>query len=247
MFYLLIGSIIGVVMGLTGSGGALVSLPLFMFFLGKDLKEASFLALVSVVLSSVINFIFQRKNTETKLALLMFAFSMLGTTLILPYKKLFSSFWIALIIALIALYSLFVTWFQKTNKREDSLPKSSPSMMIIFFTGLTLGVLTSLTGLGGGVVLMPICLNVFKLDEKKSLATSLLTISLSSLFSFSMQMQKTTYIIDTREILYMAIGVFCSVLLLRKAVSYMSAAQNQMTRKVVFTIVVLVALSKIFS
>lgn len=247
MFYLLIGSIIGVVMGLTGSGGALVSLPLFMFFLGKDLKEASFLALVSVVLSSVINFIFQRKNTETKLALLMFAFSMLGTTLILPYKKLFSSFWIALIIALIALYSLFVTWFQAARKKEDSRKESSSPMIIIFLTGITLGVLTSLTGLGGGVVLMPICLNVFKLDEKKSLATSLLTISLSSLFSFSMQMQKTTYIIDTREILYMAIGVFCSVLLLRKAVSYMSAAQNQMTRKVVFTIVVLVALSKIFS
>ena len=56
MNYLAIGSVIGLVMGLTGSGGALVAIPLFMYVLELGLKEASVLSLVAVRLASSFNY-----------------------------------------------------------------------------------------------------------------------------------------------------------------------------------------------
>ena len=47
----LLGVIIGVVMGLTGAGGALVAIPLFMQFQGMSLKEASVFSLIAVVIA----------------------------------------------------------------------------------------------------------------------------------------------------------------------------------------------------
>jgi len=41
MIYAFCGLIIGIVMGLTGAGGALVAIPLFMQFLALTLKDAS--------------------------------------------------------------------------------------------------------------------------------------------------------------------------------------------------------------
>lgn len=46
------GSIIGIVMGLTGAGGALVAIPLFMTVLRMELKSAAVYSLVTVVIAS---------------------------------------------------------------------------------------------------------------------------------------------------------------------------------------------------
>jgi uncharacterized membrane protein YfcA len=56
--------IIGIVMGLTGAGGALIAIPLFIQFMGMNLKEASIYSLIAVVVASLLNFVEQRKATQ---------------------------------------------------------------------------------------------------------------------------------------------------------------------------------------
>ena len=55
MSNILIGVIVGLIMGLTGAGGALISIPLFLSLMNVSLKEATVLSLIAVMLGSLIN------------------------------------------------------------------------------------------------------------------------------------------------------------------------------------------------
>ncbi len=243
MILLTIGAIIGLVMGLTGAGGALISIPLFIHFQGMSLKEASIFSLMAVVIASTSNFIYQREEARINLALIMILSSSIGSLLSQPYKSYLSDIFIGIILSLISIYSLYSVWFHKGKLR--GLMKSTPSIWITILIGLLLGLLTTFTGLGGGVLILPILLSIYRLESKEAVATSLLIVGLSSLASFIIQIKDISQPFESKYLL-LIIGIIIVSYLLKKTMIKLSSQCQDNLRKVVFSIVVVISLTKIF-
>lgn len=244
MIYLFCGVIIGVVMGLTGAGGALVAIPLFMQFLGMSLKEASVYSLIAVVIASLMNFIAQRKAAQHKTAFIIIASSALGSYFTAPFKEALPTLAVAILLALVSLYALYNVWAPVkihptgTTVRED-LPLS-------IALGLLLGGLTTFTGLGGGVLMLPLFLALYRYSQAQAVATSLLAVGLSSMASLAVQIIRGTHFEAQKELLFLLIGILFSVYLLKKAVTHFKSEHVALARQVVFSLVVLLAMLKIF-
>ncbi len=245
MIQLFCGIIIGIVMGLTGAGGALVAIPLFMQFLGMDLKEASVYSLVAVVVASLLNFVSQRKSTQYLTAVLIVSASSVGSYLATPFKEQLPTSLVAIALALVSLYALYGVWSPaKTSSDSEISPEGNNAYSLV--AGLMLGVLTTFTGLGGGVLMLPLFFNLFKYSHAQAISTSLLAVGLSSLASLVIQVMKGAHFVVNVDLIFLLIGVLAAVFILQLLVKRLPLPIVKLTRQVVFTFVVVLSLLKIF-
>lgn len=233
---LIIGSIIGLVMGLTGAGGALVAIPLFMHFLEMSIKEASFYSLIAVVLASLSNFFYQRKSANFLLALKFIIFSTIGSYLSLPYKNFLPDLLISILLLIIGFYSLYSIW--RTPDEEDTSNVQKTHFLKTLFIGFFLGVITTFTGLGGGVLMFPILVNFYKLKNKEAVATSLLVVGLSSLTSFLIQALNSFQFKFSNDFWALGIGILLIPSLLKILLIKLPEKTINFLRKTTFTLVV---------
>ena len=79
--YAFLGSLVGVVLGLTGSGGGIIAIPLLLFCLDLSLKEAIPISLMTVCLSAYVGSYLGLKNglLRYRAALWMFILGCLTT------------------------------------------------------------------------------------------------------------------------------------------------------------------------
>lgn len=246
MIYLFCGVIIGIVMGLTGAGGALVAIPLFIHFFSMGLKEASVYSLLAVVVASLMNYLSQRESTQYKTATIIVAVSAISSYLTSPFKEVLPSIYVALILSFISLYALYSVWKPiKASTAGQILPvkESTPLSITV---GFILGALTTFTGLGGGVLMLPIFLAFYRFSQSQAVATSLFAVGLSSLASLIVQISLGASFNVDMGLGYLMIGILSSVLILKQLVIKLPATFLSRTRKLVFTLVVILAISKIF-
>ncbi len=243
MLYLIIGGIVGIVMGLTGSGGALISIPLFMQFLGMPLKEASVLSLFVVTIGAFSNFINFRLHTRYKIGVFLITSSAVGSYLTVPFKKILPDQMIGVLLSSVSFFALYNVW--KPSKAEKKESKG-PHLTFTISIGLILGLLTTFTGIGGGVLIIPVLLAFYGFNQNEALATSLLTVGLSSLVSFFIQNFPQRVIEFNFELTYLVLGTLISSYALKWVSKNWSSSVLSATRKITFTLVVLVALIKIY-
>ncbi|MFY7993495.1 MAG: sulfite exporter TauE/SafE family protein [Bacteriovoracaceae bacterium] len=243
MDYAIIGIIIGFVMGLTGSGGALVAIPLFISILSLSLKEASVFSLIAVSLASFINFLDQRKSADLKLAGFIFVGSILGSFAFKPVKERSPEIVLSVLLGLISLYALYSVWRKKKLLGHE---KADFNFLKTFVLGFLLGGLTTMTGLGGGVLLMPIFLSFFYLSENRAVATSLLTISVSSLFSLLIQYRDIQLAPSLTQLSLLVAGMLVAIFILKLMLNKVKTEKMSLVRKILFSLVVVYAFSKIF-
>jgi uncharacterized membrane protein YfcA len=245
MIYAICGLIIGAVMGLTGAGGALVAIPLFMQFLNTPLKDATVFSLVAVVIASLLNFIAQRKNTNYKIAYQISFFSFWGSLVSTQLKPLTPEIILKLLLVLVALYGTYSIW--KTQKNSPVENHSlSHSWKLSSIVGFFLGALTTFTGLGGGVLMMPVFLNFYSFSQEQAIATSLFAISISSLVSLFIQVQNGFRIPIDLSLVYLLSGILLSAFVLKFLMNKLPKNKMDLVRKIVFTSIVLLAILKIF-
>lgn len=240
----IIGVIVGFVMGITGAGGALVAIPLFMQFLDMTLKEASVFSLIAVVIASLSNFYYQRKHADVSIAIWFVVSSALGSFLSQPYKSIFPEIGIAILLAAIAIYSLYSIW--KPSKLVQASTEEKTNYIKTIIIGFILGLLTTFTGLGGGVLMLPILIGVYKFHQDKAVATSLVVVGFSSLISFLIQVKGGATFKFNADFLGLIAGIFITSFLLKVLSSKISIKTFQYMRKIIFTVVVALALAKIF-
>ncbi len=233
---IILGSIIGTVMGLTGAGGALVSIPIFTLILKMSFKEATVYSLLAVIIASLSNLIFQKKFVNYKISLLLIALSTLGSYLTNPYKKIFPEFYMAILLGIVALYSLYNIWMPSKVKPKDS---TTTPVLLTIMVGLVLGALTTFTGLGGGVLMFPILMTFYGFDQKSAVATSLLTVALSSLSSLIIQINSGFDFKFNTDTNFIILGIILSAFIVKLATKKLSTQVMDNVRKVVFTLVVL--------
>jgi uncharacterized membrane protein YfcA len=236
MIYALIGLIVGIIVGLTGAGGALISIPLFLILINSTLKEASVLSLIAVILGTSINLFGQKYKIEKKLVFSFVGFGGIANFASLPLKPHISDLVMAMLITLIAIYSIWSIW-----QNQSTLPLANPkiSFLKLALPGLILGVITTMTGLGGGVLLVPMLMRGFGKSYEQALPTSLATIFLISLISFLLQIKSGLELVTISEIFFIAIGTMVAFLLLNAFLRHVSSRKILLLRKIIFSAVTL--------
>ncbi|MDO8878262.1 MAG: sulfite exporter TauE/SafE family protein [Pseudolabrys sp.] len=194
----LLGSFTGIVLALTGAGGAIIAVPLLIFGLHLAVAEAAPIALLAVCLSATIGAslaLLQRKvryRAAGFIALTGAVVSPIGVWLAqkLPNTPL------TLLFAMVLMYVAFDMFRQSGSEQtEASVTRSfaapclldSPGGRLIWtwpcvralaLSGLTAGSLSGLLGVGGGFVVVPALKKVTNLEMQAILATSLAVIAL---------------------------------------------------------------------
>jgi len=242
LLFIISGLIIGGIMGLTGAGGALVSLPIFISFFSMTLKEASLYSLVGLIIASALNFFPQRKFAKLKLSFWVILFSSVGSFIATPFKKIMPEFYITIILIILSVISLYTVWVPKSEKI-----KQFKRPYFVWVAGLLLGGLTTVTGLGGGVILVPFYLRFCDLEFKEAASTSIVTIFFSSLTSLLFQIYSGAYFKLNGDILLLSLGMGISVILIGRMATLFPEMWMVRIRKLTFTGVVFVSILKILS
>jgi len=191
--------LIGVSLGLIGSGGSILTVPLLVYFFHVAPLLATTYSLAIVGLSSIAGVIsrLKQKLIDFKTIFIFGIPSIIGVfssrKYLLPaipeqiyggaHFILTKSHFIMLFFATLMLIAALSMILGKNKEEEEGvLPVYGFTLMLV---GFCEGSLTGIVGAGGGFLIIPALVILAKLPMKKAIATSLIIISIKSLVGFS--------------------------------------------------------------
>jgi uncharacterized membrane protein YfcA len=208
-----LGLLVGLVLANTGAGGAILSLPLLVFFLGIKMIDAAPISLMAITLSAGVAAGLGLRSgiVRYKAATLLATFGVLcapfGVYVAhqLPEKVLAVLFTIVLLIVSWRSLQKFQTPtllieddYDDSNGCDDEkkaeqacavnpatskLFWTAPCTQRLILTGSFSGFLSGLLGVGGGFIIVPTLHSISNLETKMIVATSLAVIALVSMAS----------------------------------------------------------------
>ena len=199
MYFGYVGALfIGLVLGLTGGGGSILTVPVLVYLMHFNPVTATAYSLFIVGTTSAFGTVqnFRKGIVEVKTALIFAIPSFISVFLtrkfIVPAipETLFENnhvvitkgFFLMILFALIMLLASF-SMLKKTDGFKDSGPKTNIYAMV--FQIALVGVLIGLVGAGGGFLIIPALVFMAKLPMRTAIGTSLLIITLNSLIGFT--------------------------------------------------------------
>ena len=198
--------LIGISLGLIGSGGSILTVPLLVYFFHVSPLLATTYSLAIVGLSSIAGVIsrIKQKLVDFKTILIFGIPSIMGVfssrKFILPaipeliyegpHFILTKDHFIMLFFATLMLIAALSMILGKNKKEQEGvLPVYVFSLMLV---GLAEGLLTGIVGAGGGFLIIPALVILAKLPMKKAIASSLVIISIKSLVGFTGDLMYTS-------------------------------------------------------
>jgi len=197
---ILLGSFTGIVLALTGAGGAIIAVPLLMFSLHLTVAEAAPIGLLAVGLSSAIGALlaFRQKIVRYRAASLIAATGALTAPIGIWAAQQLPNAPLTLLFACVLIYVAIRMFRQSLHEngkdvriltdtpcRMDDIGErlvwNVPCFRALAFSGTMAGFLSGLLGVGGGFVIVPTLKKVTNLNMQSILATSLAIIALISL------------------------------------------------------------------
>lgn len=191
--------IIGVVLGLIGGGGSILTVPVLVYLLMINPVTATAYSLFVVGATTLVGAINSLKKklvdfrTATVFAIPAFIAVYSTRKFLVPaIPELIFSFWgfevtkdigIMLFFAIIMVVAS-ISMIKNNGKKEPAETKIKYNYPLIILEGLVVGVLTGVVGAGGGFLIIPALVLLAKLPMKKAVATSLLIIAVKSLIGF---------------------------------------------------------------
>ncbi|QDP85114.1 sulfite exporter TauE/SafE family protein [Chryseobacterium sp. SNU WT5] len=198
--------LIGLVMGLIGGGGSILSVPIFVYIFGFDPITATTLSLFVVGTTSLVGTtgFMRQKLIDFRTAFIFGVPSILGVLfsrrLIIPHLPdyiinrwgitMTKDMFLLLLFAILMLISSF-KMIRKTE-RPFGRKENGNNYTILLSQGLLVGIITGLIGAGGGFLIVPALVMLIGLPMKRAVATSLFIISMNSLLGFASSLKMIT-------------------------------------------------------
>jgi uncharacterized membrane protein YfcA len=191
--------LIGIVLGLIGGGGSILTVPILVYLMAINPVAATAYSLFVVGVSSLFGVIRNIKkglvDFKTAIVFAIPAFIAVYTTrkFIVPAIPqeitTFGDFILTKNIAIMLFFAVImlvaaiamIRSNRKESKEESEVKYNYP---LIIVEGFVVGVLTGIVGAGGGFLIIPALVLLAKLPMKKAVATSLLIIAIKSLIGF---------------------------------------------------------------
>lgn len=192
--------IIGVVLGLIGGGGSILTVPVLVYLLSANPVVATAYSLFVVGVSSLVGALKNIKKglVDFKTAIVFSIPAFLAVYATRKYlvpsipDELFTigsflvtkDIGIMVFFALIMLLASYSMIWGKCKNCDNDTAEVKYNYPMIVLEGLVVGVLTGIVGAGGGFLIIPALVMLAKLPMKKAVATSLLIIAIKSLIGF---------------------------------------------------------------
>jgi len=190
---------IGLVLGILGGGGSILTVPVlvYIFSLNPVTASAYSLFVVGVLgLGGVIRNL-NRKLIDYKVGIIYGIPSFIAVYITRKYlipelpeilfefgnQEVSRDLGLMLFFAIIMLY-VAITMIKQKEKIKPEPQVKSHSIPILGFQGFTVGIVTGIIGAGGGFLIIPALVFFAKLSMKRAVATSLFIIALKSLIGF---------------------------------------------------------------
>jgi uncharacterized membrane protein YfcA len=191
-FLFLAGLVGGFLGGLLGIGGGIIYIiviPVTLQHLGVPMNELVQYTIANSIVATLFSsasanyYLIRSRNFHLPEVLIISGFSVITAMLVL--HGIVNTYWYSrgtfnLIIVLLLLYMLLKTLVNvfKTLPSENMEPEGR--RLKLGLAGLASGAVSALSGLGGGVIIIPILNSVFKMDIKKANSISLGVIGITS-------------------------------------------------------------------
>ena len=202
--------LIGISLGMIGGGGSIITVPVLVYLFHIDAVIATTYSLFIVGITSLTGGVraYIKKLVDFKSVSefgIPSIFSVFVTRhFLLPAipQKLFTIGDVAItknsfLMILFALLMMIVGFFMMKHSRDEN-GASSPGVqhnkiLSLAILGLLTGLITGLLGAGGGFLIIPALVFFIKLPMKTAIGTSLVIISINSLFGFLFTLKQFEY------------------------------------------------------
>lgn len=227
--------LVGVSLGLIGSGGSILTVPILVYVMGVDPVLATAYSLFIVGATALVGGIQNARDgrVDFKTALIFGIPSIIAVYITRAYlvpvipESVFTLFdfevtkpIFLMVIFAIVMVAASITMIkpQKNKQLGEEIPMSYNYPMILL-EGSVVGVLTGLVGAGGGFLIIPALVLLAKMPMKKAVGTSLFIIAAKSLIGFTGDL-KGTEVIDWKLLLLFTtasvFGIVIGILLAKK-------------------------------
>jgi uncharacterized protein len=189
--------LIGVVLGILGGGGSILSIPILVYLLNVDVVMASAYSLFIVGATSFVGAIPKYKQHLVNLRTGFFFGLPSIVTIFCTRKWIVPSIpeivWQAesftltkrvLILGLFAILMILASISMIRGGREIQNTNKRFRVVLVIIEGIIIGFLTGLVGAGGGFLIIPALVLLTKLPFKTAVGTSLFIIAINSLVGF---------------------------------------------------------------
>ena len=192
---------IGLTLGLIGSGGSILTVPILVYLLAIEPVLATAYSLFIVGITALVGLIrnIPKKQVDFKTGIIFAIPAFIAVYLTRKYllpaipEHLFfiSDFEMTKNIAIMVFFAIIMLLAAvsmiRSNIKVEGVENAKTlkfNYPLIIIEGLVVGVLTGLVGAGGGFLIIPALVLLAKLPMKKAVATSLMIIAVKSLIGF---------------------------------------------------------------
>lgn len=203
--------LIGISLGLVGSGGSILTVPVLVYLMNVNPVLATTSSLFIVGVTSLVGglrayskkLVDFRAITEFGIPSIFSIFitrhyilpslpdNLFSIGNLLVSKEMFLMLFFA-ILMLVASLTMIRNHETADTTEEEAIQRHSKIFPLIIL-GLLIGFLTGLLGAGGGFLIIPALVLFLKLPMKTSIGTSLLIIAINSLFGFLFSLRQFEY------------------------------------------------------
>ncbi|MGB3949112.1 MAG: sulfite exporter TauE/SafE family protein [Bacteroidia bacterium] len=226
--------LIGISLGLIGSGGSILTVPVLVYLFSVDAVAATAYSLFIVGFTSAVGSVgyFKKGLVNIKTALVFGAPSIVAVFFTRAYivpaipKEVLTigtfvitkSILMMLLFAVLMVLASFSMIKKDKKKVAENLGPQKFNYPVILLEGAIVGMVTGLVGAGGGFLIIPALVLLSKLPMKEAVGTSLVIIAAKSLIGFFGESSET--LIDWTLLslvsLFATIGIFIGIYLSKK-------------------------------
>lgn len=178
------GAIVGLSLGLTGSGGSILAIPLLSYGAGLPLKDVMIVSLFMVAMIAAFGAAKQStaKQVNWRAAILFSLSGMMISPAVVAHTHDINETFRLIAFALLM---LVVSWRMAMPKRQPNglvtatIP-NEPKLINIAMGGAIAGAFAGFFGVGGGFIIVPLLTLIFAMPYKQAVGTSLASIAMIS-------------------------------------------------------------------
>jgi len=200
--------LIGLVLGLIGGGGSILTVPILVYVLNISPVVATAYSLFVVGTSSLVGAIrnAQKGMVDFRTGIVFAIPALFAVFLTRKYlvpaipEELFSigDYMVTKDIAIMVFFAIIMlaaSYSMIKGRKDNGIDEQNHvtfNYPLIIIEGIVVGVLTGIVGAGGGFLIIPALVLLAKLPMKKAVATSLMIIAAKSLIGFLGDLQNTS-------------------------------------------------------
>lgn len=226
-----LAALVGISLGLMGAGGSILTVPILVYVMKLDAVVATGYSLFIVGSASLVGAIrsYTQKMVSIKTAFLFGLPSIITAYLVRAFliplmpKEVISigNFVITKSVLLLLIFAIvmIIASYKMIKPSAINLNNETKfNLLLLLLNGSIVGILTGLVGAGGGFLIIPALALMFQMPMNKAVGTSLLIITMNTLFSFfgSIKTIQPDWLFLIKFSLFAIIGIFIGIALSKK-------------------------------